>query len=78
MEIILRNSYFLQISVPLSMDEIPSLPEPEGSLLKEQLKQVNFINNNTYKTFINVYVLFHVYFRFYFSVENCFYKFYCG
>jgi len=28
-----------KISVPLSMDEIPALPEPEGSLLKQQLKQ---------------------------------------
>ena len=28
------------MSVPLSMDEIPPLPEPEGSTLKMQLKQV--------------------------------------
>ena len=29
-----------QMGVPLSMDEIPQLPEPEGSILREQLKQV--------------------------------------
>lgn len=28
-----------KMNVPLSMDEIPPLPEPEGSALKEQLKQ---------------------------------------
>ena len=35
---------FFQISVPLSMDEIPALPEPEGSLLKQQLKQVRTLS----------------------------------
>ncbi|XP_065070766.1 MAP kinase-activating death domain protein-like isoform X2 [Rhopilema esculentum] len=28
-----------KMGVPLSMDEIPQLPEPEGSILREQLKQ---------------------------------------
>ena len=35
---------FFQISVPLSMDEIPALPEPEGSLLRQQLKQVRTLS----------------------------------
>jgi hypothetical protein len=28
------------MSVPLSMDEIPSLPDPEGTTLRNQLRQV--------------------------------------
>ena len=31
------------MGVPLSMDEIPPLPEPEGSILKSQLKQVRIL-----------------------------------
>ena len=34
--------YLFQLGVPLSMDEIPSLPEPEGSILTSQLKQVMY------------------------------------
>ena len=32
--------YSLQITVPSDTDEVPELPEPEGSILKNHLKQV--------------------------------------
>ena len=35
------TEFFYQMSVPLAMDEIPSLPEPEGTTLRNQLKLVS-------------------------------------
>ena len=32
----------LQITVPSHADEVPELPEPEGSVLKNHLKQVQY------------------------------------
>lgn len=54
---------FCQMNVPLSMDEIPPLPEPEGSALKEQLKQVYYIYMFVFIEVIHSWVFISIYFK---------------
>ena len=41
------------MSVPLAMDEIPSLPEPEGTILRSQLRQVHFNYHSSIEVFLS-------------------------
>lgn len=45
------------MSVPLAMDEIPSLPEPEGTILRNQLRQVWSIEFDSFKKFNSSFIL---------------------
>ena len=45
------------MSVPLAMDEIPSLPEPEGTTLRNQLRQVWSIEFDSFKKFNSSFIL---------------------